>query len=643
MCGFVAIYKKSSTPISAETLEDMTNTLVHRGPDDYGFAFLEPGRCTFWKDEHPPDPMSGAGVAMGHRRLSILDLSHAGRQPFTSKDRQLWMVYNGEIFNYLEIRSELEGCGCTFETSTDTEVVLAAYSQWGSECFRRFNGMWALVIWDRRSNRLVASRDRFGIKPLYYCQVGADWYFASEIKALLRHPDIEPAPDSSSVFRFLFNGAMPDPGSTLFTGIHEAIPGECMTLERGAISRNRYWSLPDRRARQQVNAEAAADKLFHLLSDAVKLRMRSDVRVGTMLSGGLDSTSVISMIRGLADSDQDARRVIGDQFHAFNAGFPGLPIDESENVREVTDMLGLEAHVVFPMEQSGVQELFETANYHMEAPFHNSVPMVHSLLMQKARSVDVKVILNGHGADELFAGYPADYSFLALYDMVIRLKWIEAYRHINGYHRHYGLGRKRILYRAFNRGLPDGNRLSPNYRPDPIYPAELVNVHVHDSGKMPLTGRLDRQLRDDFSCKILPRWLSMEDKISMAASIEARLPFLDYRIVEFAFTLDNLLKINSGTTKDVLRKAMYDRLPRKVVQDRRKFRFSGPEKHWLTGAFRETLMESFIKNTPLVSQYLDARLLRERISRYISNTSTDIRDLQIWRIFNTEMWLRKYF
>jgi len=642
MCGFVAIYKNSEKPLSPNTLEAMTNTLVHRGPDDYGFVFINRDNSSFWKSSRP-EAMTGPGVALGHRRLSILDLSDAGRQPFSSNDKQFWIAYNGEIYNYVEIREELKGSGFRFDTSTDTEVLLAAYQHWGVECFNRFNGMWSLVIWDNYRKQLVACRDRFGIKPLYSCRIGNDWFFASEIKALLQHPDINPQPDSSSVFNFLFGDGMPDPGNTFFSGINEIRPGQYITLTQGKCINSCYWKLPRTFIKRRRTPDSAAEELFSLLGDAVKLRLRSDVKVGTMLSGGLDSTSVISLIKRLLDSNSDARRVVGDQLHAFNAGFPGLSIDENRNVTEISDKLDLAAHIVYPMDEDDALDLFDTANFHMEAPFHNSVPMVHTLLMKKARSTGVKVVLNGHGADELFAGYPSEYSSPALYDMLTGLRWGQAYHQINGYHRNYGLGRKKVLLRAFNKSLPDWNRLSSNYKIDPIYPPDMVREHQNPPGKMPLMNRLEQRLRADFSRAILPRWLHMEDKISMASSIEARLPFLDYRIVEFAFSLDNSLKIRNGTTKYVLRKAMHNFLPGKILQDNRKLPFSGPERFWLTGSLKDTLVSSFLTSTPLVGDYLNNGALREKISGYISGESPTTNDRQIWRIFNTEMWLRKYF
>jgi asparagine synthase (glutamine-hydrolysing) len=322
MCGFAAIYNFSGRPIDPADLARMTHSLVHRGPDDYAFAFCGTEQKLNWREQAPP-PIQDHGVAMGHRRLKILDLSDAGRQPFVSTDGRYWMVYNGEVFNYIELRSELQTLGYEFHTKTDTEVVLNAFIQWGTDCFNRFNGMWGLVIWDAHERRLVASRDRFGIKPIYYHRVEGGILFASEIKAILQHPSATRRPDTASVVAYLARRAAPTGGATFYADISTVKPGCWISIDwSGNMDEGRYWTLPEQYPCKD-SFEEASEQLRELLADAVKLRLRSDVRVGTMLSGGLDSTSVIALVAERMGMDSSALAATGESLHSFTATFPG--------------------------------------------------------------------------------------------------------------------------------------------------------------------------------------------------------------------------------------------------------------------------------------------------------------------------------
>ena len=640
MCGLVAIYKNSERPMQARVLEEMTNTLIHRGPDDYGFSFINPNSDISWREKTPKE-LTGRGVALGHRRLSIIDLSSAGRQPFFSQDRQLCLVFNGEIFNYIELRSELKSLGYRFNTNTDTEVLLNAFQHWGPASFNRLNGMWAVVFWDNRTKQLIACRDRFGIKPLFYGKIKEDWVFASEIKAILRYPQCKHQPNASSVMSFLYTRFKPRPGVTFFEGIDELEPGHYLTIQDASVRKLRYWNLSREPRHNNGRFVEKVEELRHLIDDSVKLRLRSDVKIGTMLSGGIDSTSIISTVHKALPPNMQTRAFVGRPIQAFHASFPELPTDEQKNVELICKALNLAVNYVFPMQEENIIDLFQTALQHMEVPFHNPVPMVHSLLMRSAKANGVTVVLNGHGADEMFAGYPADYAPLALHDMLVGFNWIDAYRHINEWHRNYHASRVQLIKEAIELVVPRVLLKRRHQQDHPELRHAAAIPYPGTGEKRPFKNKLDYRLRRDFSRRILPNWLHMEDKISMASSIEARIPFLDYRLVEFAFSLDATAKMQRGLSKYILRQAMRDRLPREIVEDTRKVPFSGPEKFWLQNPLKDMLAQLLNRRDVRVGEFVDPKLLQQRLHSFFKEGRSLDAPL-IWRAFSAEMWLQKF-
>jgi asparagine synthase (glutamine-hydrolysing) len=652
MCGLVVIYKNSERQLDPRLLEGMIDTMYYRGPDDYGFSFVEPKTHCLWREELP-EPICAKGVAMGHRRLSILDLSVSGRQPFVSNDKRFWLVYNGEIYNYLELRTELANLGYNFRTATDTEVLLIAYAHWGSACFNRFNGMWAFVVWDNQEQTLVACRDRFGKKPLYYSNIKGDWIFASEVKALLRHPAIERRPNSREVFYYLSGFTHgPFDENTCFDNIKAVPPGSYLILRQGRIELKKYWELPDQPRLGINDLDQAVEQFGELFTDSVKLRLRADVRVGTMLSGGLDSTSVITTVNDLLLTTHDkTRQVIGDSLQAFNASFPGHAIDESDRVDELCQRLNLTVHKVFPMEQECVEKLFQDVVYNMEAPFISSVQIVHTLLMRRARSAGVTVVLNGQGSDEMLGGYPEAYCRLAALALFFRFHWIQSYCETRAMAKRHGISSKEAAKAFLLMLMPTSliawhtrRKLSRGalFRQDIWLKFAPSHWAIRDR-QTPGRTVLDRSLRRDFFQEVLPSWLHMEDRVSMSASIESRLPFLDYRLVEFAFNLDDSLKIRNGETKYVLRKVMQNRLPTSIVSESRKYRFSGPDAFWLMGSLKPLLQAMLLQGNPRVSEWIEPRALSYMISRFLKGDEQSVRPDFVWRIFNTEMWLRTFF
>lgn len=638
MCGLVAIYKNDEQELAPKILESMVTALSHRGPDDYGYAFVSPDAILRWKDENQGG-LRGCGVALGHRRLSILDLSASGAQPFFSADRQVVLVFNGEIFNYVELRKELQMEGFDFVTDTDTEVLLQAYRKWGTGCFERFNGMWAMVLWDASTDTLIASRDRFGIKPLLYARGRHNWYFASEAKSLFKAPEVCVRPNLNSVSRYLSNKSLPATGESFFAGLNTITPGTYLTLRNGEAKEHRYWNMP---CGNQVfsDIDKATERLDYLLTDSVRLRMRADVRVGTMLSGGLDSTSVIAKISELLRSDPSTRRSVGDSLQAYNAAFPTLEIDESNRVNEVVNRLGLGLQSVYPLDEMDVEKLYDDALVSMERPFSNAVPMVHTLLMRKARATGVKVVLNGHGADELLGGYPRYIPILSA-DYLRRGQLRSCLSLVRGMSKRDEFRGLSALTRTLDHALP--YRLRP-WRKRSGRPTIFTFQHGRkNAGNERPAGRsaLDQILKHDFMYKVLPSWLDMEDRISMSESIEARVPFLDYRLVEFAFSIEDSLKIHDGSTKYILRKAMQDVLPKSIVAEKKKFFFSGPDATWMRGALKPMIKSTLCSTDSRVRDFVDGDVLQSELAQFFDGKSELTGE--IWRVLNTEMWLRRFF
>ena len=341
------------------------------------------------------------------------------------------MVFNGEIYNYLELRDDLTKHGFEFSTHCDTEVLLAAYEKWGTECLGKLNGCWSIAIWDNVSKELVVARDRFGEKPLFYSEIDGDWVFASEVKALLMDPRIPAIPDERSVIRFIAAGASPMTGETFFEGIKSLEPGTFLRLRKGHVSKSRYWDLDSMDLTPRTDEGQVIEELQELLTDAVRMRLRGDLRVGALLSGGVDSTSVISSIATVLEGRVDEGRSIGDQLHAFTASFPGLANDETGKVEEFCRSIEINCHKVFPVEQDSLEHRLGEVSRKLEAPFWSPAIVVHDMLMGMVKSTDVGIVLDGTASDEIFGGYDW-YLPLAVKDNLQSLRFATAVENLNG-------------------------------------------------------------------------------------------------------------------------------------------------------------------------------------------------------------------
>ena len=566
MCGFVGELSvgQAATPGRVRTMADRQ---WRRGPDDQGDFCKGP-------------------VALAFRRLSIIDLSPAGHQPFEVEEQSLAMVFNGEIFNYLELRAELEGLGHRFRSGSDTEVLLASYAAWGTDCLARFNGMWAFLIADFRKGLVFGARDRFGVKPLYRARRGDRHSFSSEIKALREGDPSLDRINWTLASRFLAEGRLDEittGGATFFEGIEEMPPGHGFTIGfDGTERRWAYWSLPD--PADVVDDEGAPQRVRELVEDSVRLRLRSDVPVGVALSGGMDSSSIIAMMSKLT-RDGDGRT----DLHAFS--YMPKEFDEEPYIAESIKLTGATLHRTARTPAELWDSLPEVLAAHDE-PLHSPTALVGYQVYALAAKQGVRVVLGGQGADETLGGYPPYFSD-AWMDSLRAGRVRETLREIGDYSAGHGADRNAVVRAAVKRFV--ASTVSPLRGERPYQPAHAGWLRGDAAGG--LVGqrreRLPRTLREVLQRGTeqhpLPLFLRIEDRNSMAHSIEARLPFMDYRLVTYAFRLANRWKIRGRWNKYALREGMRGVVPERIRTRVDKMGFPTGFTSWIRGPLKATI------------------------------------------------------
>jgi len=648
MCGIAGILDGAWTPAHLAALKRMADAQRHRGPDGEGFALLslDPhgtrslGRAEL---ENPKseirNPKWPGGFAF--RRLAILDLTDAAAQPMSNDDGSLWLMHNGEVYNYLELRAELEAKGHRFRSTGDTEVALKAYETWGTECFARFNGMWGMAFWDARRGELVLCRDRFGVKPLHYYFDGGRLVFASEIKALLEVPWVPREADETAVADYLVNDTVNASERTFFKGISAVPPGHILTFRPGALSANqkseirnqKWWSLADHLEPPPPEREAA-EKLRALFTDAVRLRLRSDVPVGTALSGGIDSSSIVCVAR--------PHLTAGNQ-KAFSACYEGFAQDEKRYVDLVVRHTGVESHIVRPSTESLAADLSRLV-WHQEEPFGGTSMYAQFKVFELARAQGVPVTLDGQGADEQLAGYDF-FRPVQLAGLLLRGCLGAWWRELSAFARHRatsrlfaaamtapGLLSQRQLLRLASRLCPDRTIA---WATPALRQAARIAGNPKSEIRNPKSDRLNQRLYDFFTVDLLPSLLRYEDRSAMAHGVESRLPFMDWRLVAYVFSLPASMKIRGGETKWILRQAMRGIVPEEILGRHDKIGFATPESDWLSprpGGFVAEAMESAIRDD---CGWWDPRRLRRFWRRYQEHPTAT---RPLWRIVNIVLW-----
>jgi len=601
-------------------IERMNAVIAHRGPD---------GRGVFATER----------VGLGHLRLSIIDLSEGGAQPMRSAEGRLALVFNGEIYNYIEIAAELKALGHVFHSHSDTEVLLHAYQQWGPDCVRRFNGMWAFAIWDEAEQQLFASRDRLGVKPFLYCENAEGLYFSSEIAGLRAALPLREA-NLPKLHDYLAYGYRTNNGETFFKGVHELKPGHNLIWKDGGLRTECYWQLPEAGAYPLPAAAERQEAYAELLRDAVRLRFRSDVPVALLQSGGVDSSVICSIV-----NDEIERSRLGpESVHAFTVTHPGHRFDESALVRELMRSCPhIRLHELTPSGED-LAAHFRSYVSAMQEPMGSAASYAHWRLMKAIRNEGVKVVINGQGADEALAGYGAyirGYRMLDLLQTNPLDAWQEARAIRSGMNFGWGslvaqtakavLGRRaaskfRARFKEGSTGL-----LAPTFHS--AHDGCLPELSMSWKGD-----NLERHLRSQLRDYGLNQILQYEDMSSMSQGIEIRSPFVDYRLMEFAFALPSEAKFSRGVTKKILRDGFDARVPHSIIRAKNKIGFATPIAEWLQVPQMQALIRDVTETASFKQRSLwKANELRARLSQPLQHDHATA----AWRFLMTANWLEQ--
>jgi asparagine synthase (glutamine-hydrolysing) len=623
ICGIVAL--RNDQPIDQHLLQQMNDTIRHRGPDDAGY---------FCDDT--------AGLAM--RRLSIIDLN-TGHQPISNEDGTIWIVFNGEIYNYRELRQKLEQKGHVFTTQTDTETIVHAYEEYGDDCVQHLNGMFAFAIWDQKKRRLFLTRDRLGIKPLYYHASLQQLVFGSELKAVMANPAVPRDIDFTALDQFLTLEYVPTPRS-IFQEVKKLPPGHSLVAEKGQIRLNCYWNVDFENVTVPQNEVDCVDALTDLIRDAVKIRLVADVPLGAFLSGGIDSSTIVAFMSETADT----------QVQTFSVGFGDPTYNELPYARMVAEHFNTRHYEEFL--EPDITVLVPRLVRQYDEPFGDFSSFPTYLVSEMARR-QVKVVLSGDGGDEIFGGY----------DTYLAQKMdASVYRYLPRYVRQQALPRllAAVPPRPAKKGLinkskrfVEGAALDPALQHarwmmfmDEADKARLYRPHLraalngdspqalikHYFQEVHSRDPLAQQQYVDVKTYLVDDILTKVDRMSMATSLEARVPLLDYRIVNFALNLPPHLKLNGRDTKVILRQVMANRLPAAVL-DKPKEGFSIPLKHWLRHELRPLMHDLLSPDRLKQRGYFDPDCVAHWIQEHEARRANHSH--RLWSLMVFELWQRQ--
>ncbi|MEQ8537297.1 MAG: asparagine synthase (glutamine-hydrolyzing) [Coleofasciculus sp. D1-CHI-01] len=617
MCGIAGF-----SWLDDDLIKQMTRTLAHRGPDQYGV----------YTDE---------SISLGHRRLSILDLSEHGRQPMSNQDGSIWVVYNGEIYNFQELRQILERKGYTFRSRTDTEVILYAYAEYGSACVEKFNGMFALAIWNKTKRELILARDRLGIKPLYYYLNNGQLIFASEIKAILQASQVAREINPQALYHYVGYEFVPAP-DTIFRHIHKLPPGHYLQYREGRVELTQYWDL-----KFETETQPTAyyeEKMRYLLEDSVRQRLISDVPLGVFLSGGLDSSTVVAMMD----------RCGVEPIQTFALGYDDPSFSELDYAEFMARELKTQHQVL--MVDPITPELLETAVWHLDEPMTDLSTIPFYLICKKARE-QVTVCLSGEGGDEVLVGYDRfkaskAHSYYAVIPKSIRRQLVAPL--INALpDQPQKKGAINMLKRFIQGGLlsEEGQHMRWQYFGMPEHDQDLFSPDIlGEISRNPFAPireqvagcnsnqRLDREIYVDLKFMMPDSPLMKVDKMSMAHGLEVRVPFLDHRFVEFCATIPSELKLRGFTTKAIFRSAMKDILPDKI-RHRGKQGYSLPIKNWLRQELRDYMIE-LLTSSSLMKEAFNINYIEQLIQEHLDYRANHNHIL--WALINLALWHRLF-
>ena len=598
MCGISVIINKNNFPVPSGEIKEINDLIIHRGPDAEGFYF-------------------GDNFAFGNRRLSVIDLSVNGNQPMSYNERYT-ITYNGEIYNYIEIRSELQKAGYRFKSDSDTEVILAAFDYFGYDCVRKFNGMWAFALYDKVKEIIFCSRDRFGVKPLYYTELHNKFIFGSEIKQLLKFQDRKDA-NISIVIDYLVANMDDHTNETFFMNIHKLEQSHNLiyNLKNHSYYIEKYYDIRIDTEISKLNESDSIDLYKTTLLESIKLRLRSDVKVGTCLSGGLDSSSVATIASGIYQKQSTNR------FAAVTAKSTERATDESYFAQKVAINANLELHTIMP-DRNDFRSNLENIIRVQEEPFGSPAVFMQYKVFEKARETGCIVMLDGQGGDETLLGYERYYpAYLLSLD-----KW-DRTRNFFLSSRNSHLSYKELFLYYFYFVYPS-IRLKYLRHKFSFVSRDYLNLINKDIIQESSKSYFDLVMlqRLELLKFQLPHLLKYEDRNSMHHSIESRLPFIDYRLVETALSINNQFKIKDGWTKYILRKAIEEVVPAEITWRKNKIGFNAPEKSWLSDINK--LMIKQIAGSMILSRISDKDKIIKNFNRM------DLRAQ--WRLYNLTKW-----
>ncbi|MDC0304901.1 asparagine synthase (glutamine-hydrolyzing) [bacterium] len=607
MCGIAGIYNLKGGKPALSLLKQMGDTISHRGPDHEGYY------------------INNQGIGFCHRRLSILDLSEKGNQPMASKDQKIWLVFNGEIYNYRELRTELVSKGYGFETETDTEVVINSYLEYGRECLTKFNGMFAFSLWDENNQLFFAGRDRIGIKPYYYHSADDLFVFGSEIKSLLVHPKIERSINESSITNYL-KYSNPINNQTWFKDIYSLEPGSYLTIELGRINITKYWDI-EFNIDTERSYESFALELKRTLIDSVKLHWQSDVPVGAHLSGGVDSSTIVSI----------ASKFVTDDLHTFSSAFDlGKEFDEREEIETVVRNSKTQHHQT-SITANDLKDKLETIIHHMDEPVVGPSILPMYRINESIKKAGVKVVNGGQGVDELFGGYPPFFS-LAARNILLNYKKksfpLLEFLYFPSY-----LSKGGTLARLKNKIFGSSNNLSWIKG----YDSQEEFIKGYDSLLNERSELSPFEKASYTSLKYyLPALLHQEDRMSMAWSIESRTPMLDTRIIDLALTVPSWFKVNCGMSKSIFRAAVRGIVPDKILDNKIKRGYPTPISIWFSEDAYQYMYELLNGDEFLAGKYVDTSALIEILKVQRKNPTKNI-SFPLWQALVLHTWIKINF
>jgi asparagine synthase (glutamine-hydrolysing) len=606
MCGISGILNFNNKPVEKEQLLEMNRLIHHRGPDGSGI-FIEDN------------------VGLGNNRLAIIDLREISNQPMFDFDERYVITYNGEIFNYIEIRSELLKKGHKFKTNSDTEVILNSYKEYGEDCLHKLNGMWAFAIWDRKEKTLFCSRDRYGIKPFYYYRDNERLLFGSEIKQLLQE-GVSRELNDDTIYDYLVFNFTDHTDRTFFKSISKLPAGFKISVSRSGFKVSRWYELSEKIS-DKGNTNELTEELYGLLYDSVRIRLRSDVEVGSCLSGGLDSSSIVCIMHSILKNENKSNIQ-----KTYTACYDNAELDERKYVDEVIKQTNSDKYFLFP-DAAGFLDELDKLIWHQDEPFIGATVFAQWSVFKEIHRTRLKVVLDGQGSDEIFLGYFSYYPYYLRRHLLNPLRFISEF--VNGSSvSQLGLVKFTENYVYFNSPSIRYRHVTNNAMHvfNPGFVKSLAHKEIFN--KTVAAESLSANRFSNLWSISLPSLLRYEDKNSMAFSVEARLPFLDHRLVEFVFSLPYDMLIKRGWTKYILREATRKIIPENIRLRKGKLAFSVPQKEWLEEI--KPHIKDVVQNDFRSGKYVDKEKMLLRLD------SGKYNDKVIFRAFLLEKWMKVF-